>query len=254
MERGVNYGKIIIPFKIEEVHPISNDIELCTSSQHWLDAITPPMEKNILKLASTIKSLLNKSDDPQFPSSSKFAALSPLGEIYRMAKRWRDNDYAYFVLEDINNEIKSILQNTPKNIEIEDENVILFMMVASLHYGGNWIYWQNKIKNGNIASTQLLNVLKIKYIRPRFRALFALQRYDKMLIENQLSETDILNDENLKTILNKYIYPKTFVDYLQCLADDDNVEYKEKAKKVLDEIKQYSGNTSEKTMVYTLPI
>ena len=61
VERAVNKGLPIIPFRIEEVLP-SRSLEYFLSSPHWLDALTPPVEAHIQKLADSIKTLLARLD------------------------------------------------------------------------------------------------------------------------------------------------------------------------------------------------
>ena len=57
VERAVSKGVIIIPFMIEEVS-LSDDMEYFISSYHWIDALTPPIEKHIKNLCKTIHLLL----------------------------------------------------------------------------------------------------------------------------------------------------------------------------------------------------
>jgi hypothetical protein len=62
-ERAVHNGFPIIPFRIEDVQP-NPSLQYYISAQHWLDALTPPLEQHILKLAETVSVLLNKSIPP----------------------------------------------------------------------------------------------------------------------------------------------------------------------------------------------
>lgn len=57
VERAVHKGKIIIPFRIEDIEP-TGALEYFISTPHWLDALTPPMEKHINRLLGTVRSLL----------------------------------------------------------------------------------------------------------------------------------------------------------------------------------------------------
>jgi hypothetical protein len=61
VERAVNKGLPIIPFRIEEVMP-SRSLEYFLSSPHWLDALTPPVEAHIQKLVDSVKTLLARTD------------------------------------------------------------------------------------------------------------------------------------------------------------------------------------------------
>ena len=57
VERAVNKGIPIIPFRIEDVTP-SKAMEYFLSAPHWLDALSPPIEKHLQKLADTVEVLL----------------------------------------------------------------------------------------------------------------------------------------------------------------------------------------------------
>ncbi len=59
VERAVNKGLPIIPFRIEEVMP-SRSLEYFLSSPHWLDALTPPVEAHIKRLAGAVTALLSR--------------------------------------------------------------------------------------------------------------------------------------------------------------------------------------------------
>jgi hypothetical protein len=58
VERAVSKGIPIIPLRIEDVTPTSS-MEYFLGSIHWLDAITPPLEKHLQRLAQTVKSCLD---------------------------------------------------------------------------------------------------------------------------------------------------------------------------------------------------
>lgn len=57
VERAVNKGVIVIPFRIEDVS-LSKSLEYQLSLTHWMDALTPPMEKHLQTLARDIRQLL----------------------------------------------------------------------------------------------------------------------------------------------------------------------------------------------------
>jgi TIR domain len=62
-ERAVHDGIPIIPFRIEDVQP-NRSLQYYIGPQHWLDALTPPLEAHILKLAEVISPLLGKTPHP----------------------------------------------------------------------------------------------------------------------------------------------------------------------------------------------
>jgi hypothetical protein len=57
VERAVSHRVVIIPFRIEDVAP-GNTLDYFIGSVHWLDAMTPPLEKHLDELAATIHKLL----------------------------------------------------------------------------------------------------------------------------------------------------------------------------------------------------
>jgi hypothetical protein len=59
VERAVHHGLAIIPFRIEDVVP-EGEMEFFLSSPHWLDAMTPPLERHLDQLATTVKLLLDR--------------------------------------------------------------------------------------------------------------------------------------------------------------------------------------------------
>jgi hypothetical protein len=59
MERAMHHGLPIIPFRLEDI-PMSAGLEFFLASCHWLDAMHPPMDRHIIKLVSSVKSLLGR--------------------------------------------------------------------------------------------------------------------------------------------------------------------------------------------------
>jgi TIR domain/Ankyrin repeats (3 copies) len=59
VERAVSKGLPIVPFRIEDV-PMSSAMEYFISSQHWLDALTPPLESHLDRLREDVKVLLSR--------------------------------------------------------------------------------------------------------------------------------------------------------------------------------------------------
>ncbi len=63
LTNAVNKSRIIIPFRIEDVEP-SKSMEYLISVPHWLDAVTPPIEKHIDLLAKTIDCIIGTDKSP----------------------------------------------------------------------------------------------------------------------------------------------------------------------------------------------
>jgi hypothetical protein len=57
VERAVSNGVAILPFRIQDVAP-GKSLDYFIGSVHWLDAMTPPMEKHLDNLAATVQKLL----------------------------------------------------------------------------------------------------------------------------------------------------------------------------------------------------
>ncbi len=72
VERTVHQGIAVIPFRIEDVVP-SKTLEFFISTQHWLDALTPPLEEHLSHLADTITVLLTKKGARERPSQAPAA-------------------------------------------------------------------------------------------------------------------------------------------------------------------------------------
>jgi hypothetical protein len=62
VEKAVRKGIPIIPFRIENVEP-TGAMDYLLSTKHWLDALTPPLEKHLEKLADTIQTLLDSKEE-----------------------------------------------------------------------------------------------------------------------------------------------------------------------------------------------
>ena len=82
VERAVNKGVPIIPFRIEEVMP-TRSLEYFISTPHWMDAMTPPLEKHLTKLTEVVLTLLSKLED----RVTNTAIAVPASPVAR-AKQW----------------------------------------------------------------------------------------------------------------------------------------------------------------------
>lgn len=57
IERAVSHGVTVLPFRIEDVQP-AKSLDLFIGSVHWLDAVTPPLERHLDQLADSVDRLL----------------------------------------------------------------------------------------------------------------------------------------------------------------------------------------------------
>ncbi|MGE5422057.1 MAG: toll/interleukin-1 receptor domain-containing protein, partial [Ignavibacteriales bacterium] len=58
VESAVRKGLQIIPFRIEDINP-TGSMEYYLYTQHWMDAITPPMQHHIDQLVKAVKEYLD---------------------------------------------------------------------------------------------------------------------------------------------------------------------------------------------------
>jgi len=103
VERAVSRDIPILPFRIEDVPP-SPSLEYFISNAHWLDALTPPLERHLEHLAEAVKLLLAGVTKPEQvaaeakgPKSAEGAGTrvrqrqhkpTPLRVAYEAGKRW----------------------------------------------------------------------------------------------------------------------------------------------------------------------
>jgi len=78
VERAVNKGVYIIPFRVDDIPP-TKSLEYFISTSQWMDAFSPPLERHLDNLAKTVKAVLktpplpsaNVPAQPEKPSSPK---------------------------------------------------------------------------------------------------------------------------------------------------------------------------------------
>jgi hypothetical protein len=80
VERAVSKGLAILPFRIEDVAP-GKSLDYFIGSVHWLDAMTPPMEKHLDDLAATVHKLLPaKPGEQAVPATQASWAPQPTAQ------------------------------------------------------------------------------------------------------------------------------------------------------------------------------
>src|SRR5947207_1993733 len=57
VERAADYGITIVPIRVEDVAP-AQSLQYFLSNIHWLDALSPPLERRLQEIAAKIKSML----------------------------------------------------------------------------------------------------------------------------------------------------------------------------------------------------
>lgn len=78
IERAVNRSLPIIPVRIENVSP-TKSLEYFISTPHWLDALTPPLEKHLERLSLVVQSILSPDAARSSAPDTAAAARKPAG-------------------------------------------------------------------------------------------------------------------------------------------------------------------------------
>jgi hypothetical protein len=76
VHRAVKDGKYVIPFRIEDVQ-MRVDMEHFLSTRHWLDAMTPPLEAHLDRLAGVIEHVLKGDDARPLPPTARTRTARP---------------------------------------------------------------------------------------------------------------------------------------------------------------------------------
>lgn len=80
VERAVSKGVPIIPLRIQDIAP-TRSLEYFIGTVHWLDALTPPLETHLRRLAETVKALLQIDPAPPRIVSPSIVSGSPASWI-----------------------------------------------------------------------------------------------------------------------------------------------------------------------------
>jgi hypothetical protein len=67
VERAVNKGVYIIPFRVDDIPP-TKSLEYFISTSQWMDAFSPPLERHLDNLAKTVKAVLKT---PALPGATE---------------------------------------------------------------------------------------------------------------------------------------------------------------------------------------
>ena len=84
VERAVSNGLTLLPFRIEDVPP-GKSLDYFIGSVHWLDAMTPPMEKHLDALAATVQRLL-PAGEKRIPVPSPPPPPPPPPPVHKTSK------------------------------------------------------------------------------------------------------------------------------------------------------------------------
>jgi hypothetical protein len=225
---AVNREKAILPFRIEAVLP-ARAMELFISGSHWLDAITPPIERHIASLADSVGSLLSGPTEVD-------RIHNPVREIESIAERWVAAGCPYAELEGIDRRLRLLVQESPSEVPVKSEAGRLMLMMLALHFGRNWLAWTDANRQNGLAPRHLLAQLEIAYFRPRLRALYALQQWPRKTVEDAVSDLAGGLPEDVAGLLERYVYTGTVADYLERVRHEADADIAGKAAVVMREV------------------
>jgi hypothetical protein len=100
IERAVSSGATVMPLRIEDVAP-AKSLDYFIGSVHWLDALTPPLEVHLQRLAANVETLLARSDSrtEAHPGPATAPAAAPVMLVsVQAASRVARPTWAYFVI------------------------------------------------------------------------------------------------------------------------------------------------------------
>lgn len=154
VERGVSKGLPVVPFRIEDIKP-SKSLEFFLSAPHWLDALTPPLDGHIQRLAEVVRTILeNKAETSE----------SEAGGLTRFAYRNRPRNRGLFrylgiagtvfavlsllgllISWSIPNSLQGELAEYQRNLDIGNGSIVFL----SQHATSRFPQWLKEAERGN---------------------------------------------------------------------------------------------------------
>jgi hypothetical protein len=159
-----------------------------------------------------------------------------LAEAVALADRWAESDYPYYLVESLSQELKAMVVNPPFDIQVDDERVRSFLMIASLHYGSSWAFWAERNADSLQSVQQVIKVIGLSYLRPRLRAICTLQFFPAALVERAAAGMGGALDPRIRRLLQKVVAQHKAREYLQQLIAGEDAEAGKKAASVLNEL------------------
>ena len=77
VERAVSKGLVLVPFRIEATM-MSKDMEYFLSSSHWIDALTPPLEKHLVELGELVRTVLFRKEKEAAAAPKPVQPMKPV--------------------------------------------------------------------------------------------------------------------------------------------------------------------------------
>jgi hypothetical protein len=105
VERAADYGVTIVPIRVEDVAP-AQSLQYFLSNIHWLDALSPPLDRRLREIAAKIKAMLEQGSaagttlpgSTTLPGGPMLAANKSHTRQAGSKKWWQLAGAAFFIL------------------------------------------------------------------------------------------------------------------------------------------------------------
>jgi hypothetical protein len=87
VERAIAAGLVVVPFRIEEIEP-TGAMAYFLASEHWLDAMTPPLEVHISHLTEVVRALLDTTGTAPAPRPAATPAPVDAARAHTRRRWW----------------------------------------------------------------------------------------------------------------------------------------------------------------------
>ena len=80
VERAVHRDLPVLPFRVEDVLP-ARSLEYFLSTQHWLDAFTPPLDAHYGRLVQNVRRRLERHGEPVATAAHPASKVPPISDL-----------------------------------------------------------------------------------------------------------------------------------------------------------------------------
>ena len=161
-------------------------------------------------------------------------------ELERLSSEWTKSWFEHFLLEGLDERQRGFVRHPPRDVQIDDKHLDLFLMISSIQHGGNWFIWLEKGMEHAEARGLLVKTLAISYKRVVFRVLYALQLFGEEELAKEILESGTAIPLEVLNLVKKYVYSRTVLNYLKSVAKYGDEGEKVRADAVIAEISKYS--------------
>lgn len=160
-----------------------------------------------------------------------------LQTISTCASEWEKSEYQYMLIEKYGQNLKLYtLNHKLLHNSVTNDNLHAFIILISIHFNAGWEFWAKHNKDNEIAISQMVKSLRLKYWRVRFRVLYSLQYSNKYILKRKLAINENLLSKRTNYVIENYVFRNNVVEYLKNVSKDSTHIIRNKANEVLTEI------------------